>query len=236
MVKKKDDGEDDTPVSLVGDEGRLVKNLLRKTPPALISKREGPGGMMLSYVSWAVVARRLTEAFGVWSFQMMGNPVEIEMPPTKKGQARKEVMVTMCITTPSIPGWSVEGTGSAVYFPETEQAYSDVIQSAESYALRRIAARIGPGQDLYAQTEEPQKDPELEDAIKEWKAELNSQGLPPAMAIAVISTAVVKDPKGFKTLKDALDATGKEGAAAYQSIISILRSAAKSVSTKTNSE
>ncbi len=217
-------------------ENSLVESLLRKTPTNLISKREGPGGMMLSYVSWAVVARRLTEAFGVWSFEMIGQPAVIDMPPTKKGQERKEIMVTMCITTPTIPGWRVEGCGSSIFYPETEQAYSDVIQSAESYALRRIAARIGPGQDLYAVTEEPEKDPILDDAIASWKKELNDLEVPSVTAIALISKEMVNDPKGLKTLNDALDATGKEGAEAYNQLVTILRTAVEAVSETKNSE
>src|SRR3990167_7700271 len=114
------------------------KVLGKKTPKTAIYKRPGPGGMSLSYVPWAWVARRMNEAFGSnWSLRYIADP---------KIQGG-EVLVMVEVATPE---GSQQAYGSHKYQQSNPNAsYGDALQSATSKALRRACARWGVALDLY---------------------------------------------------------------------------------------
>ena len=119
------------------------KVLGKKTPKAAIYKRPGPGGMSLSYVPWAWVARRMNEAFGSnWSLRYIADP---------KIQGG-EVLVMVEVSTPE---GSQQAYGSHKYQQSNPNAsYGDALQSATSKALRRACARWGVALDLYLGADE----------------------------------------------------------------------------------
>lgn len=213
--------------------GPVVKHLLRKTPASMIQKRRGPGGITLSYVPWAYAARRLVETFGTYSFEIVGEPRNIELPdlpakPARGSRAgtparrRTEVMVTMrlSIGRRDDPITIIESVGSSIYYPDNpDGSFGDSIQAAQSYALRRAAARLGIALDLYANTDESPVDTAAEDAKTAWRSALSQQGFTEQAAVTILSERMTSDATALPTIRDCLDATGEEGPAAYWVLI-----------------
>lgn len=225
----------------------LVPELQADTPAKYIESREGPGGRMLDYTPWPYAARKLTQVFGpTWSFTLVDKPQIIDLPDIPaKGHRRdcsskctdrrhtqptvqKEVIVCMRLTTPISPVGH-EGFGEAKYYPNSNDAsLGNALQAAQSIALRRLAARLGIGLDLYEKTEGQGADliAEQSDRAKakaNWKATLGSLGITELQAIKLLSAALADgDEDALPSLKDCLTATGYEGPAAYDSLAATL--------------
>jgi len=145
----------------------LGRQLGRKTPKTQVRRRPGPGNMMLSYIPWALVARRMNELFGpAWSFEYLGPPID------KNG----EIIVGVRIKTPL---GIQEAYGGSKYLASNPNAsYSDALGGAGSKALRRACARLGIGLDLYAEDEEVRdEDPAIVEARAAFKAHRNRRGM-----------------------------------------------------------
>lgn len=214
---------------LARDNGELapvVKRLLRKIPRQLIKQRPG-GGKSYSYVPWSYYARELTEVFGpYWSFEQLGELERYPLPDipakgNKPPQPREEVMVRMRIVTPTN---TMEAVGSHIYYPMAKDStLGDIVQAAQSFALKRAASRMGIGLDLYGDSEDVNPpDLELEDAQAAWRSKLKQLGLPEKMAIMTISERMTGDDTALVTMQDVLDATGRTGSDSYWELMRIL--------------
>lgn len=218
---------DDSVLALATDHPqakKVVAALGRATPKNVRKPRPGPGGRTFTYAPWAYYARVLNRVFGpTWSFEFAKDPDWRKLPPIKKGTKvteREEVMLVMRLRTP----WGVqESAGDAIYYPSNpEQSRGAVIQSAQSTALKRAAARWGVALDLYMDVDDEQQfeaDVELGEAKTAWKSALSRCGLTPTAAVSLLSKRLADDPDALVTLDDCLAATGREGAAAYWALI-----------------
>lgn len=128
-----------------------------------VKKRPGPGGKTFSYIPWAKVAQRLNKAFGEtgWTFTYL-------MAPKMQGE---EVVVGVRLQCPL---GVFDAYASKKHFSNNPNAnYGDTIQGATSIALRRAAARMGVGLELYMD-EKAEAEVELTPEVTEAQAALKS--------------------------------------------------------------
>lgn len=207
---------------------RVIQDKLgRNTPTEYVRKRKGGGGKTFSYVPWGYVARVLNEVFGpTWSLtydpekdvkHMALPPLPAREPsgttPGRPQTPREEVMVTVTLTTPF---GTQTATASHTYFPDNDAIlYGDVIQSAVSKALRRAAARLGVGLDLYLQDDAD----DFTDGIvalespDPFKDACRGHGLTAKQGIALVSKALADDSTALTTLADCIEVAGSVEAA-----------------------
>lgn len=171
----------------------MASRLSRKTPKAARLQRVGGGGTMLTYAPWPYVAGQLNEVFGpTWSFTLVGEPQRTPLPPLpprRPGEGpreREEVIVTVRLATPL---GVQEAVGSHTYWPSNPDAlYGDVLQAAQSKALRRAAARWGVALDLYFDEDEARNSsPEFLAAGRAFAATIKTLGIPQDEAFAALS-------------------------------------------------
>jgi hypothetical protein len=219
---------------------KVVAALSRRTPDKARRTRPGPAmadgtRMKFTYAPWAYIAARLNKVFGpAWSYEIVGVPEHIKLPPTKGRQGkppaeREEILVFVRLRTP----WDIQvAAGSHVYYPSNpEQLLGDVVQAAQSKGLRRAAARWGPGLDLYFDTEQAEDpvDQEVEDARTAWRSAVGKCGLVEKGAVPLLSKKLADDPDALTTVDDLVAATGEEGAKAYWILIAALEEAVKEI-------
>ena len=223
----------------------VVEKLTQPTPKGARKTRAGPGGVKLTYAPWAYAAGVLNDVFGpTWGMEFIGEPKRLELPdlpakhtakcaaaaarPSAKPcvehlpRKREEVMVTVRLRTP----WGCqEATASHTFWPSNDDSlYGDVVQAAQSMALRRAAARWGIALDLYANVSDDAEtsDPGIADARAAWKSALGQHGLTEMLAIPKLSEKLAGDATLLPTITDCLTATGEAGAKAYWALIALL--------------
>lgn len=234
-------------VAIINEAKRLNPTLQKKTPREYIESHKGPGGKWLDYTPWPYAARCMTDAVGpTWSFTVVGEPKIFDLPSLPAAGHRdcnparctnkkhtdprpqQEVVIHMRLTHPLCPEGQ-EGFGSSKFFPDNPEAsFGDAFQSAQSVALRRIVARLGPGLDLYEKGDKMGRDT-IENASEAaqtkalWRKVVREAGLTEALAVGLVSKSITGDPEALGTVTDCLDATGLEGAAAYLDLIARLQ-------------
>lgn len=127
-----------------------LKALRSKFPAKDVYKRPGPAGMRFSYIPWAKVAQRLNAAFGEngWTFTYLHAP---------KVDGDEVVVGTRL----QCPLGVFDAYASKKRLANNKNAnLGDDIQAATSQALKRAAARMGIGLELYLKEEEIVEVPE----------------------------------------------------------------------------
>ena len=177
----------------VADLQELGRVLGRSTPKSQRRTRPGPSGVKLTYIPWALVAKRMNEVFGpAWSLEYIGEP---------KIQGG-EVIVGVRIRTPL---GVQEAYGGSRFMPNNPNAsYADALGGAGSKALRRACARLGIGLDLYATDEEVRdEDPDVLEARNALKATIHHKRLTDRQALDHLQE-MYDDELVFKTFGDAV--------------------------------
>jgi hypothetical protein len=119
----------------MADTKQITVALLNPFAESELKKRQGPGGMVFTYVDARAVAQRLTDSVGIenWSFV-----VEVA------DLARSVVKGTLTV---SIGDKTV--THSDYGYPNSDRD-PEALKSAASDALRRAAVQLGVARDLYS--------------------------------------------------------------------------------------
>ena len=117
------------------DENQIALELAAPFPESQLKKRQGPGGMVFTYVDSRAVAERLTSVLGIgrWSFE-----------PDVSDLSKSVVKGTL---TAKIGDHIV--VHSDYGYPNSDRD-PEPLKSAASDALRRAAVQMGVARDLYS--------------------------------------------------------------------------------------
>lgn len=117
------------------DENQIARELAAPFPESQLKKRQGPGGMVFTYVDSRAVAERLTSVLGIgsWSFK-------VKVADLSKSVVKGKI-------TARIGDKTV--THSDYGYPNSDRD-PESLKSAASDALRRAAVQLGVARDLYS--------------------------------------------------------------------------------------
>jgi len=117
------------------DENQIARELAAPFAESQLKKRQGPGGMVFTYVDSRAVAERLTSVLGIggWSFK-------VDIADLSKSVVKGEI-------TAQIVDKMV--THSDYGYPNSDRD-PEALKSAASDALRRAAVQMGVARDLYS--------------------------------------------------------------------------------------
>ncbi|XP_075479808.1 DNA repair RAD52-like protein 1, mitochondrial [Primulina tabacum] len=118
---------------------QVLKQLNKKVPESLLSRRTQPDGFSIKYIPWHIVNRIMNLHAPEWS----GEVRSITYSPHGKS-----VSVVYRVTLYGTDAEMYrESTGTALV--SEEGGYGDAVQKAEAMAFRRACARFGLGLHLY---------------------------------------------------------------------------------------
>ena len=117
------------------DTKQIAEALLNPFAESELKKRQGPGGMVFTYVDARAVAQRLTDAVGIDNWSFIVDVADL---------ARSVVKGTLTV---NIGDKTV--THSDYGYPNSDRD-PEALKSAASDALRRAAVQLGVARDLYS--------------------------------------------------------------------------------------
>jgi hypothetical protein len=122
------------------DTKQITVALLNPFAESELKKRQGPGGMVFTYVDARAVAQRLTDAVGIENWSFVVDVADL---------ARSVVKGTLTV---NIGDKTV--THSDYGYPNSDRD-PEALKSAASDALRRAAVQLGVARDLYSPERQP---------------------------------------------------------------------------------
>lgn len=119
----------------MADTNQIAQLLAAPFSESQLKKRQGPGGMVFTYVDSRAVAERLTEVLGIGNWSFVVDVADL---------SRSVVKGTLTV---SIGDKTV--THSDYGYPNSDRD-PEALKSAASDALRRAAVQLGVARDLYS--------------------------------------------------------------------------------------
>ncbi len=117
------------------DENQIARELAAPFPESQLKRRQGPGGMVFTYVDSRAVAERLTSVLGIgsWSFK-------VKVADLSKSVVKGKITAKIGDKTVSHSDYG---------YPNSDRD-PEALKSAASDALRRAAVQLGVARDLYS--------------------------------------------------------------------------------------